>query len=198
MKLTSFTKEWHLSTNLMRQNKMEISESLKKMILCYLHSIGGQVSHYKFDRMIVYSFRSDILPGSFIKSFLDSEVLEKIIPGDGHMESYKITELGKEFIAEELFDLERTFDKLVDALKDIEVRGVDIKGPFLRFSILDRIYKVSVFLDRENSRLTLSLPIDSPEAVDYIEYPLHEVLNAPEILRDRLKEQIDILTRNRQ
>lgn len=177
----------------MHQNEMEISESLKKMILCYLHSIGGQVSHYKFDRMIVYSFRSDILPSFFIKSFLDSGLLEKIVPDDGQMESYKITESGKEFSARESSELERIFEKLIDNLKDIELKSVDIKGPFLRFSILDRIYKVSVFLDNQDSMVTLSLPNDSSEAVEYIEHPLHEILNEPEILSDRIKEQIDIL-----
>ena len=70
---------------------------------------------------------------------------------------------------------------------------MDIKGPFLRFSILDRIYKVSVFLDNQNSKLTLSLPSDSSEAVEYVEYSLSEILNAPEILRGRIKKQIDIL-----
>ncbi|MFA0960937.1 hypothetical protein AB9P05_03970 [Roseivirga sp. BDSF3-8] len=172
---------------------MKISESLKKMILCYLHSIGGQVSHYKFDRMIVYSFRSDILPSFFLKSFLDSGWLEKIIPNDGQMESYKITVSGKEFIVKELLELERIFDRLLGKLKVIELESVDIKGPFLRFSILNRIYKVSVFLDDQNSTITLSLPNDSSKAVEYVEYSLSEVLNTPEILIDRIKKQIDIL-----
>lgn len=169
----------------------------QKMVLCYMYASKKQFSIYEFEKIILYNFKSDVMPVHFYKSFLDSGYINPCKPEGKQREAFEITELGKEFIVKELLELERIFGKLIDEFKGIELKGVELKGPFLRFSILDRIYKISIFLDNQNGKLIFSLPNNSSEAVEYAEYLLSEVLNTPEILKDRIKEQIDILKSSR-
>lgn len=175
---------------------INIPEKYLKAVLSYLITIDQKLSIYQLEMIINNRFRlmkAPHLPGEYYRMLLDSSFISLCEPENKQREAFKVTDLGKDHVSLDRQEQQKVLSDLKLCLGNLGLADIEIVTPFLSFNVEERRFKLLVLLDINDSRLQVSLPNDSPEAVEYIEYPLHEILNDPEILRDRIKEQIDIL-----
>ncbi|WP_375581358.1 hypothetical protein ABWH96_10245 [Marivirga tractuosa] len=143
--------------------------------------------------MIVYNFKTDIPPSDFLRAFLDSGHIEKIVPGNDQMESFEITESGREYVENEIKEAQQVLEKSSDVIKDLNPDSVELLVPFLKFSIADRNFRIFVLLDSRDSKLVLTLPNNQPEAVEHDEFLVRNFLESPSALIRRIESQVRLL-----
>ncbi|MFA0964965.1 hypothetical protein AB9P05_24365 [Roseivirga sp. BDSF3-8] len=133
------------------------------------------------------------LPGEYYRILLDNNFISLCDPEKKQREAFKVTELGKNYVSSELQEQQKVLYNLKLCLGTLRLENIEITPPFMRFNFEERVFKVLVLLDGSDGRLQVSLPNDSPEAVEYLEFPMNEILGNPEIFKSRIEAQINSL-----
>ena len=175
---------------------MNISEKYLKSVLSYLVTLDQKLSIYQFELIINNRFRlmkAQHLPGEFYRILLDSSFISLCDPDKKQREAFKVTELGKNYVSSELQEQQKILSNLNLCLSTLELEDIETTPPFMKFSFEARRFKGLVLLDGNDGRLQVSMPNDSPDEVEYLEYPLNEILGNLEIFKSRIEEQINSL-----
>lgn len=158
---------------------------MEKGILCYFITLDSSFSLYKFDRTVLYLFKSDISPGFFLTHFLQHEYLEQVNSND-QMAEYKVTSAGKEFVKSEIELVNKELMLLEEELQVFKLSDWELHIPFCSFKYQQNSVKILI-LPLNEICYHLLLTVFNEDNNDFQELKYEDV--------NSQKNKIDLITK---